>query len=107
MNGGGYYAMVRSQALGIKIYFWWRDSVDVPQEIREFGSGGGSLYPVPSWGLPAADFPMLSNLCNYNNHFDAHQIVFDLTFCVSELFDLLCTFLPRARLRFFLSFCTG
>ena len=95
MNGGGFYAMVRSQTLGIKVYFWWRDSVDVPPEIREYGSGGGSLYPVPSWGLPAADFPMLSNLCSYNDHFDAHQIVFDLTFCVSGYSICFVTFLSE------------
>ena len=95
MNGGGYFAMVRSQTLGIKIYFWSRDSVDVPPEIRECGSGGGSLYPDPSWGVPAADFPMCSDLCNYNDHFNAHQIVFDLTFCVSHSFYLPCIFLPE------------
>ena len=107
MNGGGYYAMVRSRALGIKIYFWWRDSTNVPPEIREFGSGGGSLYPDSSWGVPAADFPMLPHLCNYDDHFNAHKMVFDLTFCVSDLIYLPCTFFARARLRFFPSFWTG
>jgi hypothetical protein len=102
MNGGGYFAMVRSPTLGIKIYFWSRDSADVPPEIRESGSGGGSLYPDSSWGVPAADFPMCPDLCNYDAHFNAHQIVFDLTFCVSDLFYLPCTFFARARLRFFL-----
>ena len=37
----------------------------------------------PSWGIPAANFPFLPNYCNYDEHFDAHQIIFDLTFCVS------------------------
>jgi hypothetical protein len=86
MNGGGYFAMVRSSTLGIKIYFWSRHSVDVPPEIRGSGSGGGFLYPDPSWGVPAADFPMRPELCNYDDRFNAHQIVFDLTFCVSDLF---------------------
>jgi len=95
MNDGGYFAMVRSRALGIKIYFWSRDSPDVPPEIRESFSGGGSLYPDASWGVPAADFPMCSDFCNYDDHFDAHQIVFDLTFCVSDLFYLPCTFLAE------------
>ncbi|KAF8499612.1 concanavalin A-like lectin/glucanase domain-containing protein [Russula emetica] len=81
MNGGGYFAMARSQTLGIKIYFWPRDSAYIPPEIVECGSGGGYLYPDPSWGIPAADFPMYPDLCNYNDHFNAHQIVFDLTFC--------------------------
>jgi hypothetical protein len=84
MNGGGYYVMVRSRVLGIKIYFWPRDnSAYVPAEIRECGSGGGSLHVDPSWGIPAANFPFLPDYCNYDEHFDAHQIIFDLTFCVS------------------------
>lgn len=95
MNGGGYFAMVRSQSLGIMIYFWSRDSPDVPPEIRECGSGGGSLYPDPSWGVPAANFPMYPGLCDYDAHFNAHQIVFDLTFCVRDLFCLPFTFLPE------------
>lgn len=84
MNGGGYYVMVRSRALGIQLYFWPRaNSAYVPTEIRELGSGGGLLDLDPSWGIPAANFPFLPNYCNYDEHFDAHQIIFDLTFCVS------------------------
>ena len=93
--------MVRSRVLGIRVYFWPRDnSVDVPQEIRECRSGGGSLYPDPSWGIPAADFPMSPGLCNYDEHFDAHQIIFSLTFCVSpeSLLYLPSTFV-RAQLK--------
>jgi hypothetical protein len=82
MNGGGYYAMVKSRSLGIQVYFWPRDSIIVPPEIRDCGSGGGSLYPdYFSWGLPAANFPMCSGYCDYDEHFNAHQMVFDLTFC--------------------------
>jgi hypothetical protein len=90
MQGGGYFAMVRSQSLGIKIYFWSRDSLYVPPEIRDCGAGGEYLYPDDSWGTPAADFPMCPDLCDYNSHFNAHQIVFDLTFCVSDLLYLPC-----------------
>jgi len=93
MNGGGYFAMVRSRTLGVKIYFWSRNSADIPPEIRK--SRSGILYPDPSWGVPAADFPMYPDFCNYDDHFNAHQIVFDLTFCVSDLFYLSCTFLPE------------
>jgi hypothetical protein len=95
LNGGGFFAMARSQTLGIQIYFWSRDSTKVPPEIRKHGSAGGFLYPDASWGVPAADFPM--NIghpvnCNYGHHFDAHKMVFDLTFCVGDLFYLPCTF---------------
>jgi hypothetical protein len=92
LNGGGYFAMARSQTLGIKIYFWSRDSTNVPPEIRKHGSGGGSLYPDASWGVAAADYPMHPNHCKYDDHFNEHQMVFDLTFCVSDLFYLPCTF---------------
>jgi len=95
MKGGGYYVMVRSRTLGIRIYFWPHDnSTDVPQEIRKCGSEGGSLYPDASWGIPAADFPMFPGFCNYDGHFDVHQIIFSLTFCVSlnTLLDLPSTF---------------
>jgi len=81
MNGGGYFAMVRSRFLGIQVYFWPRDSKDVPPEILDWKSGKGLIYPDPSWGLPAANFPMCPGLCNYDDHFDDHQLVFDLTFC--------------------------
>lgn len=82
MNGGGYYVMVRSRVLGIQIYFWPRDkSAYVPAEIRDCGSEGGLLHLDPSWGIPAANFPFLPNNCNYDEHFDAHEIIFDLTFC--------------------------
>lgn len=82
--------MVRSQ-VGIQLYFWPRaKSAYVPTEIRELGSGGGLLDLDPSWGIPAANFPFFPNYCNYDEHFDAHQIIFDLTFCVS-----LCAFYCR------------
>jgi len=82
MNGGGYYVMVRSQELGIQLYFWPRDNIaDVPAEIQECGSGGGLLDLDPSWGIPAANFSFLPDYCDYEEHFDAHQIIFDLTFC--------------------------
>jgi hypothetical protein len=92
MNGGGYYVMVKSRTCGIRVYFWPRDSIYVPPEIRECGSGGESLYPDLSWGIPAANFPMYPGYCDYDGHFDAHQIVFDLTFCVSALSA--CLLLP-------------
>lgn len=41
---------------------------------------------VSGWGIPEAYFPLGSggdSTCDYESHFDAHQLVFDLTFCVS------------------------
>jgi len=110
MNGGGYYVMVRSRMLGIRVYFWPRDnSIDVPMEIRKCGSGGGSLLPDPSWGIPAADFPISPGLCNYDEHFDAHQIIFSLTFCVSpeHLFFLPAFYFRPAIAEVLLPFTQG
>jgi len=69
-------------------------------DTRVCGSGGRSLYPDPSWGIPTADFPVSPGLCNYDEHFDAHQIIFSLTFCVSpeRLLYLPFTF-ARAQLK--------
>jgi len=38
---------------------------------------------------PAANFPMRKGYCDYDQHFDAHKMVFDLTFCVSA-FRVFC-----------------
>ena len=87
MNGGGYYVLVKSRTLGIQVYFWPRNVINlIPSEVRECGSGGGYLYPDFSWGLPAANFPMDPVYCKYDEHFNAHEIVFDLTFCVRAFY---------------------
>ena len=87
MNGGGYYVLVKSRTFGIQVYFWPRQSINlIPSEVRECGSGGGYLYPDFSWGLPAANFPMDPDYCNYDEHFNAHEMVFDLTFCVRAFY---------------------
>ena len=38
--------------------------------------------PTDAWGAPEASFP-LGQQCGYGSHFNAHSLVFDLTFCVS------------------------
>ena len=76
--GGGWYVMQKTAEDGISVWFWSRMDSSVPDEVV---SGRDSLSPNPSWGLPSAAFPSTS--CNYASHFNAHEIIFDLTFCVS------------------------
>ncbi|KAF8499609.1 hypothetical protein F5888DRAFT_1802105 [Russula emetica] len=48
VKGDGYYIMVRSRMLAIRVYFLPRDnSIIIPPEIRECGLGEGLLYPDP------------------------------------------------------------
>ena len=93
----------------MSIWFWARDDPRVPLEVRTpppnpvFGSGSGygagygfgvtpaSMYPTAWWGEPDAVFPLAADNCDYGSHFDAHNFVFDLTFCVSGAPpDLMC-----------------
>ena len=75
--GGGYYALARSKEYGIKVWFWPRGSFSIPDDVKE---DCGTVKP-DWWGTPTAYFPTGDN-CNYEDHFDPHMIVFDLTFCV-------------------------
>ena len=82
--GGGWFAMQRGAATGIRAWFWSRDAADsAPLAVRYplVGAVTG-VSPDDSWGEPYAAFPM-GSACNYTEHFNAHQFVFDLTFCVS------------------------
>jgi len=73
---GGLYALARSKEYGIKVWFWPRASPRAPLEVR---SDCEAVHP-DSWGPPTAYFPTGDN-CDYEEHFDAHMLVFDLTFC--------------------------
>ncbi|KIM83377.1 glycoside hydrolase family 16 protein [Piloderma croceum F 1598] len=73
--GGGWYAMQKTAADGISVWFWSRMDPDVPAEVR---NNNDSISPK-SWGMPSAWFP--STNCDYASHFNAHEIIFDLTFC--------------------------
>ena len=75
-NKGGWYAMTRSSKDGISVYFWGRNDASVPQDVK---SGAKSVDPT-NWGEPEAYFPGTS--CDMASHFQEHNIVFDLTFCV-------------------------
>ncbi|KAF8482219.1 concanavalin A-like lectin/glucanase domain-containing protein [Gautieria morchelliformis] len=74
--GGGWYVMQRTAAGGVSIWFWPRYDITVPHAVRY---GEDAIQPDLTWGLPDAYFPFTQS-CNAD-HFDAHQIVFDDTFC--------------------------
>ncbi|EMD37716.1 glycoside hydrolase family 16 protein [Gelatoporia subvermispora B] len=82
--GGGYFVMSRDATNGIQIWYWPRNDKNVPEEVRNPDTPGLTSAPIiapdPSWGPPEATFPT-SDTCDYNSHFDAHQMIFDLTFC--------------------------
>lgn len=73
--------MEKSASKGISIWFWSRQNPTVPEEVR---NGSDWLSPsVDEWGIPDAQFPTTN--CDYESHFNAHAIIFDLTFCVGAL----------------------
>jgi hypothetical protein len=80
--------MARSRDSGIKIWFWSRSDSSVPADVAQ---GGETLSPDSTWGKPAASFVVDPNHCNYDQYFDAHNIIFDLTFCV-RAFTILILF---------------
>ncbi|CAL1706208.1 unnamed protein product [Somion occarium] len=72
--GGGWYAMERTTTF-IKVWFWGRNSGNVPSDVR---NGGGSVN-TDAWGTPTAFFP--NSQCDINSHFGPNEIVINLTFC--------------------------
>ena len=77
--------MSKSQSTGIQIWFWPRHSTAIPPELHL----GSTLTPNSRWGTPAANFTFVPGFCDYSRHFNAHQIVIDLTFCV-RVFVCVC-----------------
>ncbi|KZP10214.1 glycoside hydrolase family 16 protein [Athelia psychrophila] len=73
-NGGGYYAMERTSA-AIKVWFWARDSPNIPAAL----SSGASSIDTSGWGEPTANFPNTD--CNIDNSFGPQNIIINLTFC--------------------------
>ncbi|KZW00245.1 hypothetical protein EXIGLDRAFT_830896 [Exidia glandulosa HHB12029] len=74
--GGGWYAIERNGVCGISVWFWSRDSDDVPIDVQ-FPSP--AVRPDVRWGTPSAVF--LPDQCDIDTYFDAHHIVFDDTLC--------------------------
>ncbi|TFY61205.1 hypothetical protein EVJ58_g4670 [Rhodofomes roseus] len=79
---GGWFAVQRGAATGIRAWFWSRqDAASVPLAVQyPLVAAITGVSPDASWGEPYAVFPMDAE-CNYEEHFNAHQFVFDLTFC--------------------------
>ena len=73
-NGGGFYAMERSNA-GVKVWFWPRGSGATPSDV----ASGAASVNTDNWGTPFADFPSTS--CDMASHFGPHNVVINLTFC--------------------------
>ncbi|CCM05071.1 uncharacterized protein FIBRA_07277 [Fibroporia radiculosa] len=76
-GGGGWFVMERTRATGIRVWFWPRNATDVPPAVL---FAEPFILPDLTWPTPTAYFPMGAD-CNYETHFNAHQFVFDLTFC--------------------------
>jgi hypothetical protein len=68
---GGVYAHLWDPSVGIKAWFWTRSAI--PADITS-----GNPNPA-GWGKPFAMFPF-GQYCS-SNHFQNHNVVFDLTFC--------------------------
>ncbi|RXW14301.1 hypothetical protein EST38_g11546 [Candolleomyces aberdarensis] len=81
-RNGGWYVVQRDAAAGIKVWFWPRDDPSLPQSIRY---GSSDIDIGPEWGMPEASFTFEN--CDYGGHFDAHQVMFDLTFCVRPAYS--------------------
>jgi len=82
--GGGWFVMKRTQEEGVQIWFWDRNDWDVPFEIA---SGLAVLTPEVFRSQPDASFPSTCT-CNFDEHFDAHTIVFDTTLNSSRVIGL-------------------
>jgi len=88
--GGGYFVMYKGRD-SVKVWFFPRNDY-VPEVIADGASWGTYMSPDRTWGAPAANFPFYPDRCDYKSHFDAHQIVINLTFCVSVLATPLSSF---------------
>lgn len=77
--------MSRSRDFGIRVWFWSRNSSNIPLELAL----GEPILEEPlfsnfAWGEPDAAFPLDSGHCDYDQHFNMHMIIFSLTFCVRD-----------------------
>jgi hypothetical protein len=73
--------MQLSREAGINIWFKER------WELEFLLDGGGPIcVDLFTWGLPDAGFTW--NDCDFDSHFNAQNLLFDLTFCVSWFIPL-------------------
>ncbi|KAG9124142.1 hypothetical protein FRC07_012686 [Ceratobasidium sp. 392] len=73
-NGGGWYVTERTNTF-IKVWFWGRNSPDVPAPVRN----GAASIDTSGFGKPTALF--VNNSCDFNSHFGPENIIINLTFC--------------------------
>ncbi|KAF8803217.1 endo-1,3(4)-beta-glucanase [Phlegmacium glaucopus] len=73
-NGGGWYAMERSDA-GISMWFWPRSGSWVPDDVK----GNSNSVNPQNWKTPSASFP--NTYCDFGSHFDEQNIIINLTLC--------------------------
>ncbi|KIJ18732.1 glycoside hydrolase family 16 protein [Paxillus involutus ATCC 200175] len=73
--GGGYYMMERRADKGISMWFFPRSNCP-----RTLLGGEPDVDAVSASFMPDVFFPTHQN-CDYESHFNEHNIVFDLTFC--------------------------
>ncbi|KAI0283797.1 concanavalin A-like lectin/glucanase domain-containing protein [Russula brevipes] len=77
-NDGGYYVTLKSREFGVLVWFFPRNNCHA---LEEWLAGDSLSLDFLFWLEPAANFPMRKGYCDYGKHFDAHKMVFDLTFC--------------------------
>ncbi|KIY67851.1 glycoside hydrolase family 16 protein [Cylindrobasidium torrendii FP15055 ss-10] len=73
-NGGGWFAMEKTAEF-IKVWFWARDDLWVPEDVRE----GEDVVKPAFWGIPMAHFP--NTQCDMDKFFGPQNIIINLTFC--------------------------
>ena len=69
--------MCRTKEDGVSVWFWGRDDLSVPDQVRY----GHKHVRTVTWGIAEAVFS--AENCDMEEYFGLHEIVFDLTFCVS------------------------
>lgn len=92
-EGGGFYIMEKNHEKGISVWFLKR--CDMPFTDDHEPNIDLVLLSTPDAYFPVRDEEWPDCICDYSDHFDAHEIVFDLTFCVSTLYmfcDVTVTF---------------
>ena len=84
--------MKRTTEGGVWVWFWPRSYPFVPFEIV---IGAPFVLPDLTWGEPSARF--IPAQCDIATHFNAHNIIFDLTFCVSDICQIVMRSLKHDR----------
>lgn len=81
--GGGFYIMEKNHEKGVSV--WFIERFNIPFIGDELNLDL-VLLSTPDAYFPLQDDDWSDCNCSYSDHFNAHDIVFDLTFCVSTLY---------------------